>query len=88
FLPHPRPGSLTVVLRIPSGESLIRALVAVAPSISSTGRATVRRSGLGFPGGSSWIQLSSRTTVVGYPPFRDRLVPVLEGGVLSHAPSH
>ncbi|KAI2668703.1 Transposon Ty3-I Gag-Pol polyprotein [Labeo rohita] len=88
FLPHLRPGSLTVVLRIPSGESLIRALGAVAPSISSTGRVTVRRSGLGFPGGSSWIQLSSRTTVVGYPPSRDRLVPVLEGGVLSHAPSH
>ncbi|KAI2664269.1 Transposon Tf2-9 polyprotein [Labeo rohita] len=88
FLPHLRPGSLTVVRRIPSGESLIRALGAVAPSISSTGRVTVRRSGLGFPGGSSWIQLSSRTTVVGYPPSRDRLVPVLEGGVLSHAPSH
>ncbi|KAL0149844.1 hypothetical protein M9458_054892 [Cirrhinus mrigala] len=63
-------------------------LGAVAPSISSTGRVTVRRSGLGFPGSSSWIQLSSRTTVVGYPPSRDRLVPVLEGGVLSHAPSH
>ncbi|KAI2644670.1 Transposon Tf2-6 polyprotein [Labeo rohita] len=88
FLLHLRPGSLTVVLRIPSGESLIRVLEAVAPSISSTGRVTVRRSGLGFPGGSSWIQLSSRTTVVGYPPSRDRLVPVLEGGVLSHALNH
>ncbi|KAI2661187.1 Transposon Tf2-9 polyprotein [Labeo rohita] len=46
------------------------------------------RGGLGFPGGSSWTPLSSRTTVVGYPPFRDGQVPVLEGGVLSHVPDH
>ncbi|KAI2650474.1 Transposon Tf2-6 polyprotein [Labeo rohita] len=76
----PHPGLLTVVLPTPFGESSTRAAVAVASSISSTGKATVRRSGLGFPDGSYWIPLSSRTTVVGYPPLRDRLVPVLEGG--------
>ncbi|KAI2644474.1 Transposon Tf2-6 polyprotein [Labeo rohita] len=78
--PPPNPGLLTVVLPTPFGESSTRAAVAVASSISSTGKATVRRSGLGFPDGSYWIPLSSRTTVVGYPPLRDSLVPVLEGG--------
>ncbi|KAL0181793.1 hypothetical protein M9458_024199, partial [Cirrhinus mrigala] len=64
----PRSGSSTAVLRTPSGGSLTREPVAVAPNTSLIGRATVRRSVLGFPGGSSWTLLSSRTTVVGYPP--------------------
>ncbi|KAI2654685.1 Transposon Tf2-9 polyprotein [Labeo rohita] len=67
-IPAPPPGSLTVVLPTPFGESSTRAAVAVASSISSTGKATARRNGLGFPDGSSWTPLSSRTTVVGYPP--------------------